>query len=299
MDQQRFGVGRISKLARRRRRSRLRPGAAVSGEHGAGAAEVLGPVGQRDRVPVQVQDRAGVGKFLLADQPVPPRSRGTRQEQQPRWRPGLVPPQVVHQGSDQASAQVGIIDHQQRAPGQPVPGGAVPPLVIGEPGIPPGHQQLHARLPAEPGLARPAAAGHQQHRPAGWVLAPAGDLVQYRLAAQERHEPVLRAQQRGRIQPEPPVDRLVGRVQADRLSAGQPQMPPGPDRRRLGRHPMLSEPGPETGIGQQAVGGHRDQPVLVAGRVDGDYPDQMTVRDHPRARHPRPRRAALPGRRRC
>ena len=257
VDQQRFGVRRISQLGRRRRVGRPRPGAAVGGERGAGAAEVLGPVGERDGMAVQVQDRVGVVQLLLADQPVPPVPRGPRQQQQPDRRPGIVPPQVVDQGGDQAGAQVGVIDHQQRRPLQPVRGGAVPALVIGQPGVPPGHQHLHARLPAQPGLARPAAAGHQQHRPAGRALAPAGDLIQHRLAAQERHQPVLRAQQRGRRRAEPAADRPVGRGQADRLPAGQPQIParprpapprPAPHARRAGpgnpRRPAAGWPAP-------------------------------------------------------
>jgi hypothetical protein len=61
---------------------------------------------------------------------------------------------------------------------------------------------------------------------------------------------------------------------------------------------MLGEPGPETLIGEQPTRRHRDQPVLVAGRIDGDHGHQMVIGDHPGARHPCPRRAALPGRRR-
>ena len=127
---------------------------------------------------VQVEHRAGVVQLLLADQPVPPGSGGPGEQQQPDLRPGVVLLQVADQGGDQAGAQVGVVDHQQRGPLQPGGGGAVPALVIGEPGVPPGHQHLHARFPAQPGLARPAAAGHQQHRPAGRALAPAGDLIQ-------------------------------------------------------------------------------------------------------------------------
>ena len=109
---------------------------------------------------------------------------------------------------------------------------------------------------------------------------------------------MLGAQQRGRRRTEPAADRPVGRGQADRLLAGQPQIPAGPDRRRLGPHPMAGQPGPETRIGEQPADRHRDEPVLVAGRIDGDHPDQMIVGDHPGAGHPRPRRAALPRRRR-
>ena len=83
VDEQRFRVRRIIQLGRRRHVGRRRPGAAVGGERGARAAEVLGPVGGRDGMAVQVQDRVGVGQLLLADQPVPPGSRGPRQQQQP------------------------------------------------------------------------------------------------------------------------------------------------------------------------------------------------------------------------
>ena len=202
-------------------------------------------------------------------------------------------------GGDQAGAQVGVVDHQQRRPVQPGRGGAVAVPVVGEPGVPAGHQHLHARFAPEPGLARPAAPGHQQHRPPGRVLAPAGDPIQQSLAAQEWHQPVLRAQQRGRPRTEPAADRPVGRGQADCLLPGQPQIPAGPHRRHLGRHPIVVEPGPETRVGEQPGDRHRGEPILVAGRIDGDHPDQMVVRDHPGAGHPRPWRATLPGGRRC
>jgi hypothetical protein len=61
---------------------------------------------------VQVQDRVGAAELLLEDQPVPPGSRGPREQQQPdRWS-GVVPPQVVDQGGDQAGPQVRVVDHQ-------------------------------------------------------------------------------------------------------------------------------------------------------------------------------------------
>ena len=64
------------------------------------------------------------------------------------------------------------------------------------------------------------------------------------------HEPMLRAQQRGRLRAEPAADRTVGRLKADRQAAGQPQIPAGPDRHRLSRHPIGGQPGPETRVGQ-------------------------------------------------
>ena len=251
MNQQRFGVRRVSQLGGGRRDGRPCPRPAVGSERDARAAEMLRPVGERDGMAVQVHDRAGILKPLLADQPVPPCSRGPRQQQQAHRRPGVIPPQVVDQGGDQPGAQVGVIDHQQRRSLQPGHSRAVAALVIGDTGVPPGHQHLHAGFPAQPGLARPAAAGHQQHRRAGRPLAPAADLIQHRLAAQERHQPVLGTQQRGWRRAEPAAHRPVGRGQADRLPAGQLQIPPGPDRRRLGPHPMPGEPGPETRIGEQ------------------------------------------------
>jgi hypothetical protein len=82
-------------------------------------------------------------------------------EQQPDLRSGFVLLQVVDEGEDQAGAQVGVIDDQQRRPLQLGGSGAVPALAVGGPGIPPCHQHLHARFPAKPGLTRPAAPGHQ------------------------------------------------------------------------------------------------------------------------------------------
>ena len=63
-------------------------------------------------------------------------------------------------------------------------GGAVPAPVVGEPGVPPCHQHLHARFPPKPGLTRPTA-DHQQQRTIGRALAPAGDPIQQRLAAED------------------------------------------------------------------------------------------------------------------
>ena len=80
MDQQRFPVCRVIQLGRWRQGDRLCAWAAVGGERGARAAEVLGPVGGRDGIAVQVQDRVSVGQLLLADQPVPPGARGPGQQ---------------------------------------------------------------------------------------------------------------------------------------------------------------------------------------------------------------------------
>jgi len=93
MDEQRFGVRRVGQLGLRRRVRWVRLG--DLGERGAGVAEVFGPAGQRDRMAVQVQDCAGVGQLLLADQPVPPLPCGPRQQQQPGRRPRIIPPQVL------------------------------------------------------------------------------------------------------------------------------------------------------------------------------------------------------------
>ncbi len=43
----------------------------------------------------------------------------------------------------------------------------------------------------------------------------------------------------------------------------QPQIPAGPDRRRLGRHPMAGQLGPETRVGEEPAERHRDEPVLA------------------------------------
>ena len=112
MDEQWFPVCRIIQLGRGRRVGRVRLGLTVGGERGAREAVVFRPARRRDRMAVQVENRIAAGQFLLADQPVPPSSRGPRQQQQPDLRSGVVPPQVVDQGGDQAGAQVGVVDHQ-------------------------------------------------------------------------------------------------------------------------------------------------------------------------------------------
>ena len=50
-------------------------------------------------------------------------------------------------------------------------------------------------------------------------------------------------------------------------------------------------------VDEQSADRDRDEPTLVAGRINGDHPDQVAVRDDPGAGHPGPRRAALPRRR--
>jgi hypothetical protein len=49
----------------------------------------------------------------------------------------------------------------------------------------------------------------------------------------------------------------------------------------------------EIGVDEQPTDSHYDEPVLVTGPIDGDHADQMVVGNHPRAGHPRTRRATL------
>ena len=91
MDQQRFGVRRVIQLGGGGRDGWPCSRTAVGSERGARATEVFRPVSRRDRIAVQVHDRVGILKPLLADQPVPPRSRGPRQQQQPDRRTGFLP----------------------------------------------------------------------------------------------------------------------------------------------------------------------------------------------------------------
>ena len=58
---------------------------------------------------------------------------------------------------------------------------------------------------------------------------------------------------------------------------------------------MAAQYCPEPLIGEQPARRNRDQPALIPARIDSDHTDQMAVRYHPRAGHPRPRRPTLPG----